>query len=491
LNATPTLTGVKIEPSTRERAAALDLPSRLGALRSWTFMCLCLDVAMLAGATTATRLGAGAAGFTALPLAWSVFFGAVVVVSLSSHGHYRRGLWMKPLDDVGHVLAAAMLAGMSVIALRLLLGGDASVADAALRQAAFAAVYLGAGRIALCWSVSNARARGDLMRPTLIVGTGRVARVLANRLLVRPQLGLKPVAFLDDEPPVEELELPVAGSLRELESAIAETGAEHVVVTFCSTSDAELLEVANRCERAGVAVSIVPRLFEKMPDRIEIEHVGGLPLVSLRPADPQGWEFTAKYTLDRIFAAIGLVLLSPIFVAAAAAVWISMGRPIFFRQPRIGRDGSVFDVVKFRSMRQASAEEIAVVAAARAGEAPGGVEGHDRRTRVGAFLRSSSIDELPQLFSALKGEMTLVGPRPERPEFAERFEHEVYRYGDRHRCKAGITGWAQVHGLRGKTSIADRAEWDNYYIENFSLWLDLKILLMTVVAVVASFKKVE
>jgi lipopolysaccharide/colanic/teichoic acid biosynthesis glycosyltransferase len=170
-----------------------------------------------------------------------------------------------------------------------------------------------------------------------------------------------------------------------------------------------------------------------------------------------------------------------------------MGRPIFFRQLRIGRDGRPFEILKFRSMRTAPLEEIATAAAAavRVGAAPGGVEGHDRRTRVGAFLRSSSLDELPQLLNVLKGEMSLVGPRPERPEFVEKFEHEVYRYGDRHRCKAGITGWAQVHGLRGKTSIADRAEWDNFYIENFSLMLDVKILLMTVAAVIGSFKQVE
>jgi lipopolysaccharide/colanic/teichoic acid biosynthesis glycosyltransferase len=143
-------------------------------------------------------------------------------------------------------------------------------------------------------------------------------------------------------------------------------------------------------------------------------------------------------------------------------------------------------------MRDATAEELELAAqAAENGNAPGGVEGVDRRTRVGTFIRKTSIDELPQLINVLRGEMSIVGPRPERPEFVEKFEHEVYRYGDRHRCKAGITGWAQVHGLRGKTSISDRAEWDNHYIENFSLGLDLKIALMTLAAVAGSFREVE
>src|SRR5262249_18662119 len=122
---------------------------------------------------------------------------------------------------------------------------------------------------------------------------------------------------------------------------------------------------------------------------------------------------------------------------------------------------------------------------------PGGVEGDDRRTRVGTFLRRSSLDELPQLLNVLNGDMSLVGPRPERPEFVSEFEQTIYRYGDRHRVKSGITGWAQVHGLRGRTSLADRAEWDNYYIENFSLWLGVQIVLMTARAVVRSFARVQ
>jgi exopolysaccharide biosynthesis polyprenyl glycosylphosphotransferase len=466
---------------------------RLGPVRTWALICLTLDAAMIALASAAAAIGARAAGTPSLTVAGDALFGATAIAVLASRGLYRLGLWTKPLDDLGRVVAAMGLAAMTVITLRVVLGSDVAAADAAIREAAFAVVYVGAGRIALYWSVANAYARGDLVRPTLIVGTGRVARVVAHRLLVRPQLGLKPVAFLDDEPLVDDLELPVGGALREIERVVEETRAKHVVVTFSNASDEELLDVVNRCERLGVAVSVVPRLFEKVPERIDVEHLGGLPLVSARPTSPRGWQFVVKYAVDRVVAALLLLVLFPVLLAAAAAVRLSMGRPIFFRQLRIGRDGRPFEILKFRSMRTAPLEEIATAAAAavRVGAAPGGVEGHDRRTRVGAFLRSSSLDELPQLLNVLKGEMSLVGPRPERPEFVEKFEHEVYRYGDRHRCKAGITGWAQVHGLRGKTSIADRAEWDNFYIENFSLMLDVKILLMTVAAVIGSFKQVE
>jgi lipopolysaccharide/colanic/teichoic acid biosynthesis glycosyltransferase len=193
-----------------------------------------------------------------------------------------------------------------------------------------------------------------------------------------------------------------------------------------------------------------------------------------------------KYALDRAAAALALWISSPLLLVCAAAVYLSLGRPIFYRQRRVGLDGRPFDILKFRSMRPADSptEDHAAARFDAAQTAPGGVEGEDRRTRVGMFLRKTSIDELPQLINVLKGDMSLVGPRPERPELVELFEQRIHRYDDRHRVKAGITGWAQVNGLRGNTSLADRVEWDNYYIENWSLWLDFKILLMTCTAVV-------
>jgi lipopolysaccharide/colanic/teichoic acid biosynthesis glycosyltransferase len=182
--------------------------------------------------------------------------------------------------------------------------------------------------------------------------------------------------------------------------------------------------------------------------------------------------------MDRTLAAIGLIILSPLLIALVVLVRLSSPGPIFFRQRRVGRDGEPFDVLKFRSMRPPRESDAAF--RPRAGAAPGGVEGEDRRTTIGKVMRATSLDELPQLFNVLLGDMSLVGPRPERPEFVELFNEQIRRYGERHRVKAGITGWAQVHGLRGQTSIADRAEWDNFYIENWSLRLDLKILALTV-----------
>jgi exopolysaccharide biosynthesis polyprenyl glycosylphosphotransferase len=291
---------------------------------------------------------------------------------------------------------------------------------------------------------------------------------------------------------VEGDRLEVLGAEGDLERLVAAFGIEHVVVTFSSASDEALLALVNRAEALGSTVSIVPRLYEKVPERLTVEHLGGLPLLTPHAADPKGWQYALKYAVDRIVAALLLLATAPVLIGAAAAVWASMGRPIVYRQRRIGRDGTVFEILKFRSMRMATPDEAKAGPRTIApGSAPGGVEGVDRRTRVGTILRKTAIDELPQLFNVLRGEMSIVGPRPERPEFVMRFEQSVYRYADRHRIKSGITGWAQVHGLRGKTSIDDRAEWDNWYVENFSLWLDVKILLKTAGALLDAFRRVE
>jgi lipopolysaccharide/colanic/teichoic acid biosynthesis glycosyltransferase len=211
--------------------------------------------------------------------------------------------------------------------------------------------------------------------------------------------------------------------------------------------------------------------------------------------DPKGWQFAIKYALDRVAAGFLLVLLSPLLALLALAVRFNSSGPIFFRQTRVGRDGSVFDLYKFRSMRLAEPYPRVASAVGAGGPeatellttlardiAPGGVEGVDRRTVVGRILRRTSLDELPQLFNVFRGDMSLIGPRPERPEFVEMFDQDVTRYGDRHRVKSGITGWAQVHGLRGQTSLAERVELDNYYIAHWSLGLDLKIVLLTFAA---------
>jgi exopolysaccharide biosynthesis polyprenyl glycosylphosphotransferase len=376
----------------------------------------------------------------------------------------------------------------------------ADLAAQTIRPWAFATAYVAAGRIALHWSQAQARRQGEAMRPTLIVGAGRIGRLVAKRLLADPRLGLKPIGFLDKEPmdPVDGgVTVPVLGASWDLDEIVADHHVEQVIVTFSRAPNEVLLRLVRRCEELGISVSYVPRLFEQVNGRVTVEHIGGLPLVTAHPSNPRGWQFGVKYAVDRIAAAMVLLLVLPIMALAAAAVWFALGRPIFFRQQRIGRDGRPFDMLKFRTMRgrpeeagEADADWALEQTGAEAAVA-GLTQSEDRRTALGGLLRRSSVDELPQLINVLKGEMSIVGPRPERVHYVGLFEESVYRYTDRHRVKAGITGWAQVNGLRGRTSLADRVEWDNYYIENWSLWLDFKIALMTALAVVRSSRQVE
>jgi exopolysaccharide biosynthesis polyprenyl glycosylphosphotransferase len=471
---------------------ALEAP-RAGAALAWQRARIAVDCAMLATAAFVAQLGAAAAGIPATPVFWLVLYGALVVAISYSRGAYKWRIRLHAMDDLWSVLATTAFAGMAVLSLRVLFGDDVAVSDQALRLWAFSAVYLGGGRIALDWSQVRARRSGELVKRTLIVGAGRIGALTAKRLHDHPEFGLKPVGFLDKDP-IDDAQrrLPVLGASWDLQNVALEHDVEHVIVTFSTAPSEVLLRLVRRCEELSLPVSVVPRLFEDMSDRLTVEHVGGLPLLTVGHVSPKSWQFAVKHAIDRIVAALLLLLASPVLLGSALAIRLTMGRSILFRQRRVGRDGRTFEMLKFRTMQTPAAEDLVeALMPLPEDTAPGGVEGFDRRTKVGGFLRALSIDELPQLVNVLKGEMSLVGPRPERPEFVERFDREVHRYGDRHRVKAGITGWAQVHGLRGKTSISDRAEWDNYYISSWSLWLDVKILLMTLFAVVSAARTVE
>ncbi len=383
------------------------------------------------------------------------------------------------LDTVVHVLGVVSLAAMVTIAADVILGGTRPV-GLALRLWLFAFVYTGTARVVLL-SVRRQAARNQaLATPTLIVGAGLVGEQLSRRLSANPAYGLRPVGFLDANPLLGKHRLgtaiPVLGGPEDLAEAVLDTGASHVILAFSSEPDRVLVECVKECQRLGIEVSLVPRLYESINERASLHYVGGLPLLTLRPTDPRGWQFALKHASDRMVALVAIILLAPLLGAIALTVRLTSPGPILFRQRRVGRDGRVFDVLKFRTMR-APKPGLAFVPAA--GSAPGGIEGEDRRTLLGRILRDTSLDELPQLVNVLLGDMSLVGPRPERPEFVERFAREVARYEDRHRVKSGITGWAQVNGLRGQTSIADRVEWDNYYIQNWSLRLDLRIIALT------------
>jgi exopolysaccharide biosynthesis polyprenyl glycosylphosphotransferase len=417
--------------------------------------------------------------WVALSDSWILCFGAFVVLVdrvLTS----RRPIRLDVLNDARDVLFATSVAAIATLALRVLVSNSQTVAEDTLRMWACTAVLLVPGKLALSRIELHRRRVGAAAKPTLIVGAGSVGQLTAKRLLARPELGLRPVGFLDKNPLELNggLTLPVLGASWDLDEVVRRYGIRHVIFAYSTAPHEVLLRIVRRCHDLGVAVSLVPRLFEKVTAKISVDHVGGLPLISLYPADPKGWQIRLKYAVERVAAVVLLVLLLPLLAASALAVWLSVGRPILYRQRRVGLDGQEFEILKFRSMKDAPDQE--APSSLPPDTAPGGVGSVERRTRVGKLLRKTSIDELPQLVNVCRGEMSLVGPRPERPEFGEIFYHQVHGYGERLRVKSGITGWAQVNGLRGQTSLTERVELDNYYIENWSFWLDAKILLLTV-----------
>jgi exopolysaccharide biosynthesis polyprenyl glycosylphosphotransferase len=454
---------------------------------------------MLVAATLTAELAAPRARVPGTPVGWLIALPLLALALVAVRGGYRRRLRLELLDDLRLIVGAAAVSTTVVISIRVLIADDPWVAAQSIRQCVFAVVYLAAGRAGLSWAQKRAWRRGESVTPTLIIGAGRVGRLTARRLFAEPELGLRPVGFLDEEPLENAAtnDLPVLGASSDLESVVADHGVRHVILAFSTAPDEVMLGIVKRCKELGIGVSMVPRLFETMTDRVSVEHFGGLPLVTVRRTDPKGWQFALKYALDRLLAAFVLVLVSPLLAGAALAIRLSMGRPILFRQARVGLDGQEFEMLKLRTMEgdpkdRGEADigwaerELNVDGLGPSSEATA----PDARTPVGRFLRRTSIDELPQLWNVLRGEMSLVGPRPERSAYVGRFRGGVHGYWERHRVKSGITGWAQVHGLRGQTSLADRVEWDNYYIENWSLWLDFKILLLTA-GVVFSFREVD
>jgi exopolysaccharide biosynthesis polyprenyl glycosylphosphotransferase len=480
-----------VEVGRREQLAAR---LNLGPDAAWAVARFGLDASLLAAAGLAAALGSRAAGVDATPVAWVALFAFLVLGAFAVRGMYRPRLRAELLDELRGVVAATSLGAMAVLTLRELFTDPSDLAAQVIRPWAFATVYVAAGRVALHWSQAQARRHGEALRPTVIVGAGRIGRLVAKRFLEHPELGLRPIGYLDKDPldaPEDGPVLPVLGASWDLDRVIQEHGVRQVIVTFSTAPSEVLVRLVRRCEELGVSVAFVPRLFENFSNRLTVDYLGGLPILTARVPNPRGIQFAVKYAADRLLAAVLLVLTAPVMLVAAIGVLATVGRPIFFRQPRVGRDGREFRMLKFRSMREASPEDGIYELDLPPDTAPGGVEGPDRRTRFGAFLRRTSIDELPQLINVLRGHMSIVGPRPERPEFVGLFEESIYRYTDRLRVKSGITGWAQVNGLRGKTSLSDRVEWDNYYIEHWSLWLDLKILLLTAVAVLRSSRQVE
>ncbi|HEY64708.1 MAG TPA: undecaprenyl-phosphate glucose phosphotransferase [Caldilineae bacterium] len=314
------------------------------------------------------------------------------------------------------------------------------------------------------------QARGVGEDRVLIVGTGEVGRMILQKIVQSPGLGYRVVGLIDaNSGPKSVLGFPVLGKIEDIPSVIEAHKVDEVIIALPEASHQEIVGIISLCEREKVGIRVFPDVFQIMASEVSIGDLGGLPLLTVRDIALRGWRLTLKRAMDVVVSAVALVLLSPLMMLTALIIKLESPGPVFYIQERMGLDARPFPMIKFRSMR-ADAEA----------DGPGWTTRDDpRRTRFGAIIRRFSLDELPQLINVLVGDMSLVGPRPERPVYVEQFRQSIPRYMDRHREKAGITGWAQINGLRGDTSIAERTKYDLWYIENWSLSLDIKILIRT------------
>jgi len=317
------------------------------------------------------------------------------------------------------------------------------------------------------------RRRGFNQRTSLIVGNNEIAAAFLERLRFHPELGLTVVGVVELELPGPRgvrTDLPVLGTSADLTQVMASRQIDQVILALKNSQKEQLDQVLASLIEQHVDVRIIPDLHQFITLGCEVEEFEGMPLISLNQSPIVGWNRVAKRISDIVYATAALLLFSPFMAAISLAIKILSPGPVIIRQERMGLDGRVFQMLKFRTMRVDAERETGVVWATK---------NDSRVTPVGRLLRRTSLDELPQLINVLKGDMSCVGPRPERPSLVERFKHDVPRYMLRHKVKAGMTGWAQINGWRGDTSLEKRIEYDLYYISNWSLFFDFKIMLMT------------
>jgi len=409
-----------------------------------------------------------AAGGLPLTAWWSWAAVAAAVGALALTGHYRPRITVSVAQEAG---ALAACASVPFLILALARVNGPSTAGLVMVAGIVAASVI-VSRCAEYWLVRVLRMRGWFAERTLIVGAGDVSSKLASTLDEHPEYGLRPVGFLD-EVDNAGLPLPLFGRVDALRMVLTVERIDRVIVGFGVTREAEMVDVLRACENASVEIHILPRFFElatAMNNR-NVDDVWGFPLLHLRRSLLRRNARAVKRVFDASLAAFALLVVSPIYAAIAAVVKLTSPGPVHFSQQRVGARGAIVDVLKFRSMYANPRSDVEW-------------DPLDRVTRIGRVLRVTGLDELPQLWNILKGDMSLVGPRPERPYFVEQFKVEVPRYDARHRVPVGLTGLAQVHGLRGDTPIDERARLDNQYIENWSLWHDFVILFQTAPAVI-------
>ena len=396
---------------------------------------------------------------------------------------YQRRRPISHLDEFLKIILYNSFAVLITIALLTLLRRDIDYHRSLVVYAWLLSIgiltFLRTVHAQLQWQI-QARGIGD--DRVLIIGAGEIGQMLIQKILTNPQLGYQVIGVVDNgksDRATYPKNVTNLGTLADIPWIIDRYGIDEVIVGLPESNHQELVNIISLCEREKVGIRVFPDVFQMLASEVNIGDLGGLPLLTIRDVALQGWMLALKRSMDVMVSVVALILSSPLMLFTAILIKLESPGPVFYTQERMGLDARPFKIIKFRSMRH-DAES----------SGPGWTRPDDpRKTKLGNFIRSTNLDEFPQFVNVLIGDMSLVGPRPERPVYVEQFRQSIPRYMDRHREKAGLTGWAQVNGLRGDTSIAERTKYDLWYIENWSLWLDIKIILRTLVQMVLRVDK--
>jgi exopolysaccharide biosynthesis polyprenyl glycosylphosphotransferase len=406
--------------------------------------------------------------------------GLLFVLLVTRGGRYRARLHLSVLDELPGLLTW-LLTCAALVATVSALRHDTEAVATFLDNAAIAVCLVVAGRLATTWLINWSRRRRLSVHPTVVIGGGPLAAELVRIVGRYPRYGLSVVGYVEDGTHDNAAGLAERlGGTADLDAVVRATGANVLLVADGDLPERTLLEAVRTPASSRCDLLIVPRLHHFATQTGMTDHIGSIPIMRIQQPSLTGPARLLKRGFDLVVGGLALVVVAPVILVCALAVRIDGGPGVIFRQTRVGRDGELFELVKLRTIRADPAAVTAVVDRSAGDPATEwSVSDPSRVSPLGRLLRRLSLDELPQIWNVLRGDMTLVGPRPERPYFVEQFSARYDRYGYRHRVQVGLTGLAQVSGLRGDTSIADRARHDNYYIENWSLWLDMKIIIRT------------
>ncbi|MPZ18063.1 MAG: undecaprenyl-phosphate glucose phosphotransferase [Luteitalea sp.] len=411
--------------------------------------------------------------------------GLLVPLSFQLHGIYRLRRGRSRVDDFFAVFVGTILAVVLGVVSTLYIQAY-YVSDALKDRGAFEVSQLVWGfflvltvgltylsREAVREVMEGRWRRGIGLKRVLIAGAGDLGRLVADKALEHRELGLKVVGFVDDRAADDHMGyrgLPLLGTLDDTADIIQRERIDQLYVALPLDEHVRMLELVDHANREIVDIKVVPDLLQMISLKARLEELDGIPIIDIHDAPLRGFNAVLKRAIDMMLSAAALVLLSVPIALVGLLIKLTSSGPALFRQERMGLDGRSFHVWKFRSMYH-DAEQLTGPVMASADD--------PRCTPVGRLLRRTNLDELPQFWNVLKGDMSLVGPRPERPHFVEQFRHQIPQYMLRHKVRAGLTGWAQVNGWRGNTSIEKRIEYDLYYIQNWSVMLDLKIMWLT------------